>query len=60
MSAKNEILRLLSQAWLLYAAAFPDSENYEIVLRAICEAQLAVFEEEECPGSEDSLQFGPG
>lgn len=57
---RNEVLQLLSQAWLVYAQYF-DGRNYERVLQAICEAQLAVFEEEEsCPGPEDFLRFGPG
>lgn len=61
-SKHNEILQLLSQAWIIYVLRFPDGRNYERVLRAICEAQLAVFEEEEeiCPGPEDPLLFLPG
>jgi hypothetical protein len=43
---RNEILQLLSSAWLAYAEHLA-GRNYERVLRAICEAQLAVFEEEE-------------
>lgn len=43
---KNEILKLLSQAWLLYSESFPGGKNFEAVLEAISQAQLAVFEEE--------------
>ena len=50
MNPRNEVLRLLSQAWLVYAEHFPDGDNFEKVLHAIQEAQLAVFEEEE-PGA---------
>jgi len=42
----NEILQLLSRAWLTYVFAFPDGRNYDRFLAAIQEAQLAIFEEE--------------
>lgn len=42
----NEVLQLLSQAWEIYARNFPNGKNYDKVLRAIQEAQLAVFEED--------------
>ncbi|WP_213997084.1 hypothetical protein [Tepidanaerobacter syntrophicus] len=42
----NEVLQLLSQAWAAYARNFPNGKNYDKVLRAIQEAQLAVFEED--------------
>ena len=42
----NEVLQLLSQAWLVYARNFPDGKNYDIILAAIQEAQMAVFEED--------------
>jgi len=42
----NEVLQLLSQAWLVYARNFPTGKNYDRVLRAIQEAQMAVFEED--------------
>ena len=42
----NEVLQLLSLAWLVYARNFPDGgKNYDIILAAIQEAQMAVFEE---------------
>lgn len=44
MNPRNEILQLLSQAWILYAEHFT-GRNFERFLQAIQEAQLAVFEE---------------
>jgi len=47
MGGKNEILYLLSLAWLAYAETFPDGRNYDRFLAAIQQAQLAVFEEDD-------------
>lgn len=44
---KNTVLRLLSQAWLAYSESYPDGRNFEEVLQAICQAQLAVFDEDD-------------
>lgn len=44
---RNEVLQFLSRAWLTYARNFPHGRNYEAVLKAIEQAQKAVFEEEE-------------
>lgn len=44
INAKNEILQLLSRAWILYVEHLA-GRNYERVLQAIQEAQLAVFDE---------------
>jgi len=43
----NEVMQLLSQAWMLYAKNFSDGKNYDIFLKAIQIAQMAVFNEEE-------------
>jgi len=40
----NQILQLLSQAWMIYAV-YVNGCNYDRFLAAIQEAQLAVFDE---------------
>lgn len=44
-NAKDKILRLLSQAWMIYVTTSITNRNYDKFLKAIQEAQIAVFEE---------------